>query len=984
MLFRSKEWNKAVVEFKKAVNLGIEESAAFIELGEIYSAKGFFEYALEVYQKAASMDKGNLKINMEIAEIYFKLNMPEKALYEYEALLEKQPSNIHLNLRLAQVYQTNQMFTESIVLLEKLFEDNPDNTEILYEIGKTHLYMDDKTRAREYFERTIKLDPAHMRAQVELSVLDSKKDPQAAIQNLKKMIQRSPTPDSFVYLSRVYIENNMIDQAIADFKVLTKTHPDSAPTFSELGKLYTNLSKAFNNDEKMRQSGLDALNKAVSLDENYSLAYFYLGDSYYLADNLEASLVHLKKAYQLDPQNLELKEKLNSVENQKIDIEIRAKLEEAKTFLGRGMDQNAIIEYEAILELSKFHDEANFDLASIYLKQNNLELARKYLQNALEKNSDFLEAYFELAKVYRMEANLNQAEIELNKVLARKPEDFEANLLMGTVLAEAEETSEAAIYLQKAIEINPASPAPLLEMGRLFLRLGEIEQTKIFFEKCYKLDASIEEVGDFFVQLDQQETRSRLEKLLALAKEAEQRSDSHGAKSFYEDILGIQPSHFYARCRSGEINEEHGKLAEAAFDYQQAYLQYSEQGKTFPALPVKLGLVLAKLHRADEAIPVLLHSLEIEPGNEDLHLTLVEQYKDFFTITSSSDWNDQSPNQVIEEYTKRTSSNPKSYISWLALGFCYRVNLANQTDLDPVHEKGIEAYNKAHNIEPQNEHCLYQLALLNHFTGKISKAKEFLKNLIDLNPRHLKAYERLATIYFDNKEYQEGLDCTRKLISLDPNNGEHRITLIEKLKEVAEVDPNKDKIFTKYKREFQSAVELNPDDAMAHFDHGYAVLTMSSSLSLSENDSSLAISEFKNAISKVPDNPWGYWGLKRVYTKESIAGKPRYNEAIDITKKALERSPEMARSYLELANALNEDYETNRKSEAFENYKKAATLDPDSVEVFFKLASLCRIRNQFEDSMQYYQRVIELDPTTAYAKDARRSLIHIEKSRVDV
>jgi len=171
---------------------------------------------------------------------------------------------------------------------------------------------------------------------------------------------------------------------------------------------------------------------------------------------------------------------------------------------------------------------------------------------------------------------------------------------------------------------------------------------------------------------------------------------------------------------------------------------------------------------------------------------------------------------------------------------------------------------------------------------------------------------------------------------------------------------------------------------MAHFDHGYALLTLNSSLSLGEHESSMAISEFKNAISKEPGNPWGYWGLKRVYNKESIAGKPRYQEAIDIAKKALDQAPNLARSYLELANALNEDYETNRKGEALDNYKKAAILDPDSIETFFKLASICRIRNQFDEAVRYYQMVIELDPTTGYAKDARRSLIHIEKSRADI
>ena len=49
------------------------------------------------------------------------------------------------------------------------------------------------------------------------------------------MIDQSPIKDTFIYLSRVFIENNMIDDAVAEFKVLAKDL-DSAPTWAELGK----------------------------------------------------------------------------------------------------------------------------------------------------------------------------------------------------------------------------------------------------------------------------------------------------------------------------------------------------------------------------------------------------------------------------------------------------------------------------------------------------------------------------------------------------------------------------------------------------------------------------------------------------------------------------------------------------------------------------------------------------------------------------
>lgn len=979
-----KEWNKAVVEFKKAVNLGIEDSMAYFELGNIYSTKGMFENALDSYQKSVEIEPDNIDIHMQIAEIYFKLNQPDKALYEYESLMEKQPSNIQLNLRLAHVYQTNRMFSQALTLLDKLLTANEGNVSIIYELGRTHLYLNDEKSAREFFTKVLVLEPSNLSSQAQLAVLDASKNPQEAIQTLKKMISISPTRESFVNLSKVYIDNNMIDQAVAEYKVLTKSYPDNAEVFAEIGKLYTILSKAFNNDPKMRESALDALSKSISLDENYPLAYFYLGQSYHSANNLEASLINLKKAYQLDPQNLEIKEFLSSVDHQKISIEIQSKLEEAKTFLSRGMDQNAIIEYEHILDLNPFHSEANFDLATIYLKMDNLELSIRHLENSVEKNPTFIKAFFELAKIYRMQSNLNQAETELLKVIELDPNNFEANLSIGSILGESGDTSESAIYLQRAIEININSPLPLYEMGKMFLNIGEIELTKYFYDKCYKIDPQNQEVSEFFININQEEQEAKLQVLLAQAKEAEQNQELEKAKLSFEEILSLQPNNFFARYKSGRINEYQEKFSEATFDYQQAYNHWDSSDAEFKDLPVRFGLLLAKLYRPDESIPVIEQALHSEPKNKELHLTLIEQYKKVYTQQREKPFEGKTPRQVLDYYQRKVQENSNSMIHWLTLGYIHRVNLIENQDLEQEFTESFEAYVRAYNLDKTDSHTLYHLGLLSHFSGKIAKSKEYLKVLVSQDSDYSDAYTRLFTIYKESKEYDEASNTMRSLIELNPSNGLYRMELIDLFKEAAEGLDTKEDTFDEYKKEFLRNTKNNPQDSMAHFDLAYSSLTLTSGFALSEEESSLAISEFKQSIALAPNNPWGYWGLKRVYTKESISGKSKYQEAIDICKIAMKKTSESAQSYCELANALNEDYETNRKTEALENYKKALRLDPLSLEIYFKIASIYRIRNQHKEAIQCYKRVIEQDPTTKYAKDAKRSILHIEKSSTDI
>jgi len=117
----------------------------------------------------------------------------------------------------------------------------------------------------------------------------------------------------------------------------------------------------------------------------------------------------------------------------------------------------------------------------------------------------------------------------------------------------------------------------------------------------------------------------------------------------------------------------------------------------------------------------------------------------------------------------------------------------------------------------------------------------------------------------------------------------------------------------------------------------------------------------------------------------SLAGqKGKYDEAIKICWEALRRNPHDARAHFELGEAFNENYDKNQKSEALSSYREAIIFDPNMVEAHFKIASIYRILNQFDEAISSYSRVIALDPTSSFAKDARRSLVHIEKSRADM
>ena len=163
-------------------------------------------------------------------------------------------------------------------------------------------------------------------------------------------------------------------------------------------------------------------------------------------------------------------------------------------------------------------------------------------------------------------------------------------------------------------------------------------------------------------------------------------------------------------------------MNEAAFDFQQAYNNYSEHADEFPKLPIKLGLILAHFES-------FRSNSSLRRGNKNRAIQsrtlflLIQQYKEFFLTTGQEDFEGTTPMSLLKRIKDYSVSNPLSIVSWLGLGYAHRINLLGELELEESTQEGIKAYQKALEIDSTNEHLLYNLGLLNHFAGKIAKSR---------------------------------------------------------------------------------------------------------------------------------------------------------------------------------------------------------------------------------------------------------------------
>ena len=134
---RHGEWEKAVYEFKKAIEIKPGYADAYHNLAHTYYLMGKLTEAIESYQNAIHFNPNLWQSYQNLAGIYFELE----------------------NINLAMEY------------LKKAIEVNPTNSQLRTNLGIAYLMLDRKLEAREEFEKSLQLDPNNKRTRQLLHLL---------------------------------------------------------------------------------------------------------------------------------------------------------------------------------------------------------------------------------------------------------------------------------------------------------------------------------------------------------------------------------------------------------------------------------------------------------------------------------------------------------------------------------------------------------------------------------------------------------------------------------------------------------------------------------------------------------------------------------------------------------------------------------------------------------------------------------------------
>jgi len=193
--FGQGEYDKAIAEFEKSIELDANHTESYYYLGQCYLQKGIIEYnnknifkAYGLYRKANEIAEqvipqyeqiiknnpedlnSHLKLGYiyEVRSIIPFINDYDKALeYYLKALgLATSPSSagntgiiIYLNTRVGCIYFEKKKFSQAIEYLESAVKMSSPNAEAYYYLGLSYDKIGEMEKAREFLSRVIELVP---------------------------------------------------------------------------------------------------------------------------------------------------------------------------------------------------------------------------------------------------------------------------------------------------------------------------------------------------------------------------------------------------------------------------------------------------------------------------------------------------------------------------------------------------------------------------------------------------------------------------------------------------------------------------------------------------------------------------------------------------------------------------------------------------------------------------------------------------------
>lgn len=336
-------------------------------------------------------------------------------------------------------------YSGAIQNLRELYLQESDRTDVLVNLAKVMVKADQLRDAIEILDELVVENSNYADfylirgiAYAKLSI-NSK-----AIENYKEAIRINPTfGKGLLLLGLEYIRDFQYEAAYEVFRHGADVCPDNTELVFYSG-LVGNIIDEIKDTDFLKQLSVDSL-RSGDLPESL------LNDLTYLDDRV-------------------VSERLRNLD---LDISYG----EHFTFLNPIYDkpclQRLINVFTELIKKQPDYADYKYKLGSFYIKLDDFENAKKYLQEALFLNPGYEDALVSLVQLYEYEEELQQADKVNNKILALYPDTGEYHLTHGRLMMKMERYEEAVSSMNTARLLDNRFNSHLYLLGFILMENGK-------------------------------------------------------------------------------------------------------------------------------------------------------------------------------------------------------------------------------------------------------------------------------------------------------------------------------------------------------------------------------------------------------------------------------------------------------------------------------------------------------------------------------
>lgn len=425
-------------------------TVATIQKATATAASGDLVAAESDYSSAIAAQPTDVTLRVAYANFLLTQRRYADAIAQFREALRLWPHRLDAEVGLASAYRGVHNFEESKQILNAAYREHPADARPLTALGDLEIELQSYDAAISNLKAAAALRPGDVEVHERLLIAyKAKGDAADALAQATAVLSRDPK-NAVAYFTRaeIYSDQNKNELARKDAERVVELQPRNARGRALLGKILLRTPA-----DETPAEGVARCKRALEILEPLATDAANPPDS--------DSLFLVARAYQCagEPEKA---------------AEANAAFEKSSKN-DRSTKENQI-------QAKHLVEEAN-GLA----KKNDLDGAKKILDEATDLDPTYGPAYSQLAKIYYSEGKIDQASDAISKALDRDANQPDFLYVRGKILEKQNRLDDALSDFQRTVAIDPGESDAYFEMGQLYQQLGNRAAALKAFEAAARL-----------------------------------------------------------------------------------------------------------------------------------------------------------------------------------------------------------------------------------------------------------------------------------------------------------------------------------------------------------------------------------------------------------------------------------------------------------------------------------------------------------------